>query len=74
MELTYDGTLPYIGRHGGGRECRIRIFEDALEAPRSLVVVATQLETNAGTSITSMVEFIIPGVRLSLDPYRTLSL
>jgi hypothetical protein len=68
MRLARDVCpFPYEGYHGRPAHCRIRIFYDP---DRPVVVIATELPSNPGTSITNRAEVIASEVcrRYSIDP------
>src|SRR6266568_1692317 len=50
MELAYDNIYPYTGSHDCRCHGRLRIFT----APGRAVVIATEMDDNPGTSVTSM--------------------
>jgi hypothetical protein len=50
-----DFPLRYRGYHGMPSCCRVRVWERAGKPP---VVLATELESNAGTSVTNRIEVI----------------
>jgi hypothetical protein len=59
MRLLEDRLLRYRGYHGCRSECRVRLFapEAGVDAPGTPhAVIATELETNPGTSVTNAAE------------------
>lgn len=58
MRLLEDRLFAYRGYHGCRSECRVRIFApDAGDAPGTpCLVIATELDTNPGTSVTNAAE------------------
>jgi hypothetical protein len=52
---TMDFPLRYRGYHGTPSCCRVRVWEETGKPP---VVIATELECNAGTSVTNRIEVI----------------
>lgn len=65
MRLMQDcPAFPYRGYHGCFSQCRLRIFEPETEEERErpYVVIATELESNPGTSITNAAERIATAV------------
>ena len=64
MRLMLDAVFDYRGYHGCPSTCRLRIFEPDTEAEKEkpLVVIATELESNLGTSITNAAERIATAV------------
>jgi hypothetical protein len=71
--LLQDVVFPYRGYHGSPSQCRIRLYEHASGDGR-VVVIATELPSNPGTSITNRAEHLAGEVcrRYSLDPARLL--
>jgi hypothetical protein len=62
MRLMQDcPAFPYRGYHGCFSKCRLRIFEPE-DNTRPYVVIATELESNPGTSITNAAERIATAV------------
>ncbi len=55
MRLLEDRLLAFRGYHGCRSECRIRIFAPG-HPGGAHVVVATELDTNPGTSVTNAAE------------------
>jgi len=55
MRLAEDRLLEYRGYHGCKSECRIRLYEGEGKPP---VVIATELDSNPGTSVTNRAEAI----------------
>ncbi|HMA33485.1 MAG TPA: hypothetical protein VKY74_03310 [Chloroflexia bacterium] len=52
MKKTYDGGYAYTGYHGCASRCHLRVYR---AGPR-VVVIATEIEDNAGTSVTNVAE------------------
>ncbi len=50
-----EGILRYHGYHGCASLCRIRVYEGEGKPP---VVIATECESNPGTSVTNRIEVI----------------
>lgn len=67
MELIQDRRFDFRGYHGSKAHCRIRAYRGR---DGQFVVVATELPTNQGTSITNACETLAAEVctRLEIDP------
>jgi hypothetical protein len=65
---TMDFSLRYRGYHGTPSCCRVRVWEQAGKPP---VVLATELESNAGTSVTNRIEVIATMVYQMLERPET---
>lgn len=64
---THDYRYPFRGYWSDGGICRIRVFE----APRlSPVIVCSELEENANTSVTNLAEFLAAEVLARHFPGR----
>ena len=55
MELTHDYVYQYEGYGRAASECRVRIYEGPEKPP---VFLLQELESNPGTSITNMAEYL----------------
>ncbi len=59
MQKTHDDTHHYRGIWRDGGRCRIEIYTpEAGEAERRPVIVATELDDNAGPSVTNVAEYL----------------
>lgn len=65
--LTLDTTHTYRGFFDDGAICRLRIFERDGHPP---VVVLTELADNTNTSITNLIEHLIPEIVRDYLPHR----
>jgi hypothetical protein len=69
MRCTYNGPFAYRGPLGQSSQCHLQVYEgDAGTAGTLPVVIATELDDNPGTSITSAAEQIASLVWRTLLP------
>jgi hypothetical protein len=68
MRPLFEGTFYFAGFHGSKAHCWLRIFDG--DPDRPTVVIATELRTNTGTSITNAAETLAAAVcrRHRIDP------
>jgi hypothetical protein len=57
MRLALDAVFPFLGPRGARSKCRIRVYEPDDERDAH-VVVASELASNTGTSITNAAEVV----------------
>jgi hypothetical protein len=71
MTKLFDGTFPFDGLHGCPSRCHLRIYR---HPDRPVVVVATELTENRGTSITNALPDLAKRVcsAFDIDPYTLL--
>lgn len=59
MKKTHDSTHHYRGIWRGGGRCHIAIYEPEVgEEGRCPVIVASELDENEGSSVTTMAEYL----------------
>ena len=64
---TLDMILRYRGYHGCPSMCRIRVYEVEGDPTVSPVLIATELDSNPGTSVTNRIEVIATEVYRLLE-------
>ena len=55
-EIVYDGPWYYKGYHGVKSVCYLKLYQP--HEPRPPIVIFTELDSNAGTSITNRIEVL----------------
>nr|WP_309690560.1 hypothetical protein [Armatimonas sp.] len=55
-EIVYDGPWHYKGYHGVKSVCYLRLYQP--KKPRPAVAIFTELDSNAGTSVTNRIEVL----------------
>lgn len=55
-EVIYDGPWHYQGYHGVKSVCYLRLYQP--KEPRPAIAIFTELDSNAGTSVTNRIEVL----------------
>ncbi|MDP9474930.1 MAG: hypothetical protein M3R38_04445 [Actinomycetota bacterium] len=58
MRLALDAVFPFLGPRGAKSKCRVRVYEPDEPERDAHVVVASELLSNTGTSITNVAEVV----------------
>ena len=67
MRKTLDTVLSYRGYHGCPSCCRVRIYEEPEGEKVPPILIATEMESNHGTSVTNRIEVIATEVYRLLE-------
>ncbi len=62
MRLALDAVFPFLGPRGARSSCRVRVYEPDEPERDAHVVVASEMASNTGTSITNAAEVVAAGV------------
>lgn len=70
MRLLIDMRMAYRGFHGCPSQCGVRIYEPT-EQGETYVAIYTEIETNAGTSVTNAAETVARSIWQYLERPET---